>query len=70
MIRFAGIYVERIAQPIDDSTTKININQGNVNPIGNYVNSALCMLIVNPTIIPTNIPIMQLENTKVKASYI
>jgi len=28
------------------------------------------LLIVNPTIIPTNMPIMQLEKTKVKASYI
>jgi len=41
---------------------------GKTKPIGNPVNKALCMAIVNPTEIPTNIPIKELLNTKVNDS--
>ncbi len=46
----------------------MKISQGNLKAIGNYVNSALCMLIVNPTTIPTIRPTKLPENTNVKAS--
>lgn len=41
---------------------------GNSKGIGRFVNKALCIPIVNPTAIPTNIPIRELENTRVYAS--
>ena len=48
--------------------TMIKISQGNLNAIGNYVKSALYILIVNPTTIPTTSPTKLPEKTKLKAS--
>lgn len=42
---------------------------GNINGMGSSVNKALYNDIVKPIMIPTTVPIIQLEKTKTKASY-
>lgn len=67
-IREVGRIVERKAQRKEVSSMTMNTRYGKVNLIGKSVKSARYMLIVKPINIPTTEPMMQLLNTRVKAS--
>jgi len=64
----AGTYVLIIAQKIEVKNTVKNIFVGKAKGIGKSINSALYIAIVYPIIIPTSMPMIQLEKTSVNAS--